>query len=472
MVKTSFSHKQKSQTTTKNSSKKKKFFLMTTKTTNPTHVTIIFGLAFILRLLIVLYSTWHDRHFLVKYTDIDYVVFTDASRFVLQGKSPYMRATYRYTPLLSYLLLPNIFLYENFGKILFCLSDLCVAVLVFHFLRKMHSFKSIDARDERFNLILTCAAVLFNPITINTSTRGNADQIVVLLSLLCIGAVIYDKDPKIAGILFGLSVHFKIYPVIYGPLILIYYTYAHRLMSEEKENSSVRRLSHIIFDRRVVFCISGGSTLLVLTGIFYLIYGYTFLYESYLYHIVRSDHRHNFSVYFYQMYLNSAPNNQSTNLFYKSLAILAFLPQITLLCLFYVIYIWICRSERETKSNLQISQLLLVNMFIVTFIFVVFNKVCTVQYFIWYMTPLAFVLQRIRDINSMHFTKKHIYIGVALASAWIISQALWLSQGYKLEFLGQQVFLHIWIASLIFFSINIAILCAVATSALQKIPNL
>jgi hypothetical protein len=88
------------------------------------------------------------------------------------------------------------------------------------------------------------------------------------------------------------------------------------------------------------------------------------------------------------------------------------------------------------------------------------------------MTLLAFVLQRIRDINSMHFTKKHIYIGVALVSAWIIGQALWLSQGYKLEFLGQQVFLHIWIASLIFFSINIAILCAVARSALQKIPNL
>ncbi len=73
-----------------------------------------------LRLLLVVWGELQDRLSAVPYTDIDYVVFTDAARFVAQGQSPYQRSTYRYSPLIAYVLLPNVWVHAAWGKVRSC----------------------------------------------------------------------------------------------------------------------------------------------------------------------------------------------------------------------------------------------------------------------------------------------------------------------------------------------------------------
>lgn len=47
---------------------------------------------------------------------------------------------------------------------------------------------------------------------------------------------------------------------------------------------------------------------------------------------------------------------------------------------------------------------------------------------------------------------------VALVAVWLAAQALWLQSAYQLEFLGRQVFVRVWAASVAFFAANAWIL--------------
>jgi hypothetical protein len=79
------------------------------------------------RLLLLAWSAIQDKFMTVKYTDVDYLVFSDAARSVAEGGSPYDRATYRYSPILAFLLLPNTFLHPAWGKLLFTATDMLIA---------------------------------------------------------------------------------------------------------------------------------------------------------------------------------------------------------------------------------------------------------------------------------------------------------------------------------------------------------
>ncbi|KAL3568202.1 hypothetical protein D5086_030853 [Populus alba] len=128
-----------------------------------------------------------------------------------------------------------------------------------------------------------------------------------------------------AAFWYGLVVHFTIYPIIYAlPIVLV--LDPHSFQSGQKPclvnwKSSQDNASHgrkevsevygvwtalkTIFTRgRIMFAMVSGSVFMLCTGLFFYLYRWEFLNEALLYHLTRTDPRHNFSIYFYHIYLH------------------------------------------------------------------------------------------------------------------------------------------------------------------------
>lgn len=117
-------------------------------------------LGLVIRMALIGYGEIQDKLLNLKYTDIDYSVYNDGSRYVLEGGSPYERHTYRYTPILAYMMIPNILVFESFGKVVFSCIDILVSMVIEKLIRM--SSKTVNDRDMQFLLSLW----LFNPLTI------------------------------------------------------------------------------------------------------------------------------------------------------------------------------------------------------------------------------------------------------------------------------------------------------------------
>ncbi|CAG8494337.1 3079_t:CDS:2 [Paraglomus brasilianum] len=411
--------------------------------------------AVIIRLLMLLYGEWQDAHLQVKYTDIDYKVLTDAARYVTIGESPYQRATYRYTPLLAFLLTPNIYVHKSFGKVLFVLADILIGVLIYKILR-LRGLPELDA-------VTYSAYWLYNPMVANISTRGSAESLIGALVLSTL-YLITTKRFYAASVMFGLSVHFKIYPIIYSvPLLMLlddedYWGIPWKGKEKVHDTWTVKhwtgKIARFVTPTRVWFGVISGGVFLYRRSEFELpsdpiinhqssiardhlnhyprhitqSYSQDFLRETYFYHVVRKDHRHNFSLWFYYIYLSYTEPHGTF------LGIATFIPQ------FWLTFLLGAAFGKD----------LFFACFIQTFAFVTYQKVCTSQYFMWYTCLLPLILP------STSITFK--YKGFMLLLAWVVSQALWLNEAYKLEFLGQNTFFAIWKASLLFFASNLWIL--------------
>ncbi|KAL6953900.1 hypothetical protein U1Q18_044279 [Sarracenia purpurea var. burkii] len=396
----------------------------------------------VLRLLLILYGEWQDTHLEVRYTDVDYFVFSDAASLMAAGKSPFERTTYRYSPLIAFLLIPNSIIHSSWGKFLFSISDLLVGLFIHNILKLRGVPKILCTRSVML--------WLFNPFTFTIGTRGNCEPIVCAMVLWIITCLMNGKLLQ-AAFWYGLVVHLRIYPIIYAlPIILVVdplhfrshkkpaltqWSSCNELSAQNLCSKEVTGVYHLsvaltsIFTReRLMFGLISGAVFFIFTGFFFYLYRWEFLHEALLYHLTRTDPRHNFSVYFYYIYL----------LYEHEFSVLekliSFLPQFMV----------------QLALVFRFAQDLPFCFFVQTVAFVAFNKVITAQYFVWFFCLLPLIL----PWTNM----KLKWEGLSSILLWIGAQTHWLMWGYLLEFKGKHVFQQLWAASLIFLAANTGVL--------------
>ncbi|KAL2939725.1 GPI mannosyltransferase 1, partial [Bienertia sinuspersici] len=348
----------------------------------------------ILRVLLILYGDWQDTHMEVRYTDVDYIV-----------------TTYRYSPLLAFLLVPNVVFHRSWGKFVFSAADLLVGYLI----RTILKLRGVPKNISTYCVM----AWLFNPFTFTIGTRGNCEPIVCAVILWIITCIMKGKVYQ-AAIWYGLIVHFRIYPIIYAlsivlvldpqyiqsgqkPKLVKWSAHQENSPDDTKPKSIWAMLASLFSGTRILFGLISGAVFLGFTGLFYYLYGWEFLYEALLYHLTRTDPRHNFSIYFYHIYLHY---EHEFSILEK---LVSFLPQFTVQLFLCSALPWIFPSVFLHRQ--------------------------------WHFGIAM-------EYNENEMGRSFLYFG------WMGTQLHWLMWGYLLEFKGKNVFVPLWIASLLFLAAN------------------
>ena len=411
------------------------------------------------RVALLAWGIVQDSFFEVPYTDVDYDVFTDAARFMADGRSPYERDTYRYSPLLAGALIPNVLVHPLWGKCLFASGDLLAGWLIKGILER---------RGCEEKACATAMAVwLFNPFTVTVSTRGSCESLVSIMMLTVLHGLLRNRVAFAAAV-YGVATHLRIYPVIYALPTMAFLGGGVPKSPPPRRDPSPLRLAVLraLSRDRVVFATVSAGVFFAIGGACYVAYGDEFLHEAFLYHLGRSDPRHNFSPSFYGTYLDPRVSERSgrfgddvggtASRVAGKLAHVA--PQILVVASIGVKY----------ASDLPLC------FFAQTLGFVAFNSVSTAQYFVWYfcLAPLAFPeWLRFARFEIVH-SKTSWFPHLRALALWQLAQVLWLAVAYLLEFRGVAVFVELWVASVAFLGANAFLLVDVLNRrrAVEKQP--
>ncbi|KAG4177636.1 hypothetical protein ERO13_A11G320400v2 [Gossypium hirsutum] len=216
----------------------------------------------IFRVGLILFGEWQDTHMEVRYTDVDYLVFSGAASLMASGHSPYKRTTYPKTHFVG------------------------LSILII-----------LKQRKVPDNLCTYSMLIwLFNPFTFTIGTRGNCEPIVcamILWTIICLTNVQ-------AALWYGLILHFRIYPIIYVLPITLFLNprffqsgvkpllsdwisdqgKPRQINSEVTDKSVVLNVLKSVFTRsRILFGLVSGTVILFCTGSFFRVYRWEFFLE-------------------------------------------------------------------------------------------------------------------------------------------------------------------------------------------------
>lgn len=355
----------------------------------------LFAVGLVARLLLLAWGVVvQDAWLRVRYTDVDYVVFTDAARLVWEGGSAFDRATYRYTPLLAYLLLPTVWI-PWAGKVLWVVCDLlCAAALASVCQRVGFSPRSCKTR--------VAAAWLLNPVVMNVSTRGNSEALTLALLLGSLALLLNNNSTRAphawvaSALALGAAAHVRLFPVLHGVPVALF------LWRSQGSLGAV-----------VAYGVVAGGAAAALSVAAYLVDGQRYVHHALLYHAARADHRHSLSLAFPALYLAPGP----APLLALPQALASLVPSVALLV-------------RAPSASAHLPERLCRSLALQTMIMVAFARVLTVQYFVWWLPYVALLPALSRSTLPR---------AVAL---WAAALWVWLACGYALEFEAAPWALH------------------------------